>query len=531
MPWVQWNASEKGGVTLNRNGYRITVPPAYTGVVFLFGWTYLMFYATSAGIEAAAPISLYSSAYSISALCMMVTLLTVSFAPIDRTKLLTDTRTKIIAGCALPIGTCILLASSYSHNLTAIIAGGIVTGFFSGIMLLQWIVAYQRIGLRVAAGSFPMLMAMSVALCATLLYLPHFMLTIATIVFPLISEIMFHAVRKQPWPRFEDEYDGERDRPINYVLMLLPFAVYAFSSGFLDYSSDHNNYTFAFYALGAFIPVIISGVYLFIVERQSFLEAFLIPLAFLVVVCVPFLCARELVPFSPFISIGELGIEVLIFVVPIAFAQFFSIDSLKTYSLGRVVYVLLNGIGWYAAQSAGSIYGEFLHSQVSLVVIFVGVEVLAVCLIVAIVKAQKNLLSEHDAETEEPFTIASNAENAEIIASADEQRRERTITSCENADKALDVRTPSREIEDVEMISGTDTDEVADRICREYGLSQRERDVFVLLAKGYTSTRIQKELYIAAGTVNYHSRNIYAKLGVHSKQELIRLFEEKAQVE
>ena len=51
----------------------------------------------------------------------------------------------------------------------------------------------------------------------------------------------------------------------------------------------------------------------------------------------------------------------------------------------------------------------------------------------------------------------------------------------------------------------------------------------MLLARGYTSSRIQKELYIAAGTVNYHSRNIYAKLGVHSKQELIELFEKALQ--
>ena len=66
---------------------------------------------------------------------------------------------------------------------------------------------------------------------------------------------------------------------------------------------------------------------------------------------------------------------------------------------------------------------------------------------------------------------------------------------------------------------------VAEHIAKEHGLSQREVDVFMLLARGYTSSRIQKELYIAAGTVNYHTRNIYAKLGVHSKQELIELFE------
>ena len=56
-----------------------------------------------------------------------------------------------------------------------------------------------------------------------------------------------------------------------------------------------------------------------------------------------------------------------------------------------------------------------------------------------------------------------------------------------------------------------------------HGLSLRERDVLKLLAQGYSSARIQTELYIAPGTVNYHTRNIYTKLEVHSKQEVIDL--------
>ena len=64
------------------------------------------------------------------------------------------------------------------------------------------------------------------------------------------------------------------------------------------------------------------------------------------------------------------------------------------------------------------------------------------------------------------------------------------------------------------------------RLAGVYALSNREMDVFLLLARGYTSAGIQSELYIAAGTVNYHTRNIYAKLGVHSKQELISLVRE-----
>ena len=43
---------DKGGSAL--------VAPAYTGVTLLLSWIYLTFYAATAGIEAAAPISLMS---------------------------------------------------------------------------------------------------------------------------------------------------------------------------------------------------------------------------------------------------------------------------------------------------------------------------------------------------------------------------------------------------------------------------------------------------------------------------------------
>lgn len=60
-------------------------------------------------------------------------------------------------------------------------------------------------------------------------------------------------------------------------------------------------------------------------------------------------------------------------------------------------------------------------------------------------------------------------------------------------------------------------------IAEQFNLSKRETEIFVLLAKGYSSSGIQKKLYIAPGTVRYHSHNIYTKLGIHSRQEIIDL--------
>ena len=511
---------------MSRNGYFATVPPAYTGVVFLFCWTYLLFYATSAGIEAAAPISLYSAAYTVSAAVMCLTLVVVSFAPIDRTALLTHKGVKAAVGVLLPVGTALLIAGSGSQNLALIIVAGVVTGVFSGLMLLQWIVAYQRVGLRVAAESFPLLMAMSVGICVTLMYLPRTVVGIAAIAFPLVSELLFHEVRKEPWPQLDVEAADVKDRPVNFILLLLPFAVFALSSGFLDFSSADNNYTFVFYAFGAFVPVIVAGVFVFIVDRERFLGVFVVPLSFLVAVCVPFLATGDGAQGAPFISIGELGIEVLIFVLPIGFAQFFSLDSLKTYALGRVVYVVMSGVGWYAAEFADRTFGLLLHSQVSLVIILIGIEVLAVCLIVAIVKAQKSIVAEEPASgASDRLEAADTPDAAEAPTPVTRAGVQNTMETNEDPPLLPTSPLPPTVPEGEPVIQEPDKQEVFARLCDEHGLSQRERDVFELLARGYTSPRIQKELYIAAGTVNYHARNIYAKLGVHSKQELILLVE------
>lgn len=58
-----------------------------------------------------------------------------------------------------------------------------------------------------------------------------------------------------------------------------------------------------------------------------------------------------------------------------------------------------------------------------------------------------------------------------------------------------------------------------------YGFSRREEEVFGLVSRGYTARRIAETLYVSESTVQTHIRRIYAKMGVHSKQELIEVLE------
>lgn len=55
------------------------------------------------------------------------------------------------------------------------------------------------------------------------------------------------------------------------------------------------------------------------------------------------------------------------------------------------------------------------------------------------------------------------------------------------------------------------------------GLSAREFEVFVLFAQGRSMPYIRDVLHISKNTVDSHSKSIYRKLGIHTRQELIDL--------
>lgn len=50
-------------------------------------------------------------------------------------------------------------------------------------------------------------------------------------------------------------------------------------------------------------------------------------------------------------------------------------------------------------------------------------------------------------------------------------------------------------------------------------LSEREREVLILLAQGLSNKEIAQRLYLSVRTIEGHLANIYGKLGVHSRTE------------
>ena len=95
--------------------------------------------------------------------------------------------------------------------------------------------------------------------------------------------------------------------------------------------------------------------------------------------------------------------------------------------------------------------------------------------------------------------------------------------------KTIEEVSPAPEVRVVERESGEQAFE--DRLLQlteDAHLTEREREVFGLLARGRNARYIQETLVVSYNTVKTHVSHVYVKLGVHSQQELIDVVESGA---
>ena len=57
-----------------------------------------------------------------------------------------------------------------------------------------------------------------------------------------------------------------------------------------------------------------------------------------------------------------------------------------------------------------------------------------------------------------------------------------------------------------------------------YNLTNRERQILLLLFEGTKNDLIQDKLHISGNTLKTHLKNIYSKLKINSRKELLNLF-------
>ena len=69
-------------------------------------------------------------------------------------------------------------------------------------------------------------------------------------------------------------------------------------------------------------------------------------------------------------------------------------------------------------------------------------------------------------------------------------------------------------------------DDTCERLAQRYGLSARESEILPYLARGRGAKAVAEKLHISPETVRTHSKRIYEKMGVHTREELLDLIED-----
>lgn len=69
----------------------------------------------------------------------------------------------------------------------------------------------------------------------------------------------------------------------------------------------------------------------------------------------------------------------------------------------------------------------------------------------------------------------------------------------------------------------TSVEERCARAARDFELTRREQDTLALLIKGRTRPEIARDMYVSGNTVKTHIRNLYKKMNVSGKSELLEV--------
>lgn len=123
---------------------------------------------------------------------------------------------------------------------------------------------------------------------------------------------------------------------------------------------------------------------------------------------------------------------------------------------------------------------------------------------------------------ENPLLFAATIAVVAVVATPTMIFTEKEIFSARNVAEVQELaeRAESRtSTEDWESLR-------IDKFADHYKLSARETEILAQMLRGRSAASIAERLFIAQGTVKTHTHNIYTKVNVHNKMELIDAFEE-----
>lgn len=422
----------------------------------------------------------------------------------------------------------------------ASLCAGVATGIGSGVLAARWASVFGKAGIDGVLATTPAILASTIAVCVALPCLPNGVVIAVVTVLPVLSGVFAsrsesageiaagNAASAYDDARFATKLD--RNHAAAYLAIAAFAAALGIILGFLNSSPDDAlfaEYTGIFFISATMAVFIACAWHIVRTYPEAVTLGAITPAAVIVLMLVLLSQVDQGGFFSHFIPVGSTCLEMLFLCTMVVAALRFRLPVARVFSLGRIVYALLYIGGITASQHLLSPQTPTATVQAASFILFMGVELLILAALVVLAPSRAP-----EAATVEPQpTQAAACEGGSAGEGAcdDDPRTGSVAKACSEGDGAAENQ-PGAASDSPETHEGKGTRFRArvERFASEYGLSAREAEVAEQLLMGRGYARIQKELHIAEGTVNYHTRNIYTKCGVHSKKDLISLFDDES---
>jgi DNA-binding CsgD family transcriptional regulator len=451
---------------------------ASLGFGFFKAWEYLSFFSWGIYYFSIDRQQSLASSHSYSLLCFIATLVIAavafgffSAAICQRSKVL-----RIIPVIFLEVGLVLVAAGDVNGGqLAALVfyAGTVLNGLGSGLLILWWGVAFSHLSQHeVLAGTIFSFLIMGF-LYTAFRNAPFVLMVLIIAGLPLLSYTFLLKVDTSIRP-ISDNSVLRRSMLTALVKPIVTALVFGTIAGIMRRLLFINNPD-ALQMYGYLLPAIAVVIVVFIWVGERFTERFSL--------------MRVYRPSILFIAAGVLLLPIIgfeSFITYLVFYLGYTLLSLITWSnLARISFgshvppLLIYGFGW-GALYLGLYLGEFFGVKYGELFGFGSIEAfMPLSVMVSFTIVLTFIFGLHN----ESRTVAANK-----IGSKSGTFKQR-----------------------------------CDAISQSYKLSTRESEILAYIAQGRSSKKIQDALSLSKNTVNSYISHLYAKLGVHSKEDVIEL--------
>ncbi|WP_255467291.1 helix-turn-helix transcriptional regulator [Raoultibacter phocaeensis] len=401
-----------------------------------------------------------------------------------------------------------LLAFSFGYfaNWVSVLLGAL-EGLACAVFFLLWQIVYASEGQNRSAIYLPLSSLMVVVVCLMLRLLPVPAAAFAiVVVLPLAATYTLRRSLARV-----DSFPARDARPYARVVIgdiwkpVLCASIVCFAwalSSHIPALYDHAAVTSALVGFGA-ASLLIASVELFTSKGFKILDVYQAIFPMLgIVLCLPVFFGGEWENLlTGALAFGSHLVKLLIFIMAATYASRTQFSPVAIY--GFCVIPLL------AALVIGDTLGFALVNG-ALATDERIVRISAICLLALFIGVGLASLGRRFKGSAEPVddTLVINSA---LYAAFDENRNSQRVRA-------------KQEVLPDSVVQAEEIDALADTELGR-GLSARELEVVAMLLKGNSVAAISRKLFISENTTRGHTKRIYRKLDVHSRQELIDLFE------